>query len=655
MDDFKASRELGNKWLGRIRTAQKRDDAWIKNAEEAEKAYSVDPKGNGKVYDFNILHSNVETIVPAVFNSTPVPDIRDRFRDGDEVAKSVADVFERVISTQIDDNRLDAEIEAAAQDAFLAGRGIVRIRFDADVQEVPGEAYRDEITGDLIEGEPQQVVTGETVAFEVVSWRDYVEGPAKRFEDVQWVAFQHLIPEESLAEIEDEDMIVAQKEATDAPAVGDEEEDDIVVWEIWNKGAKEVLFIKELDGTIINRKEDPLGLEGFFPISKPVQPITLSGKRTPICPFTVYKRLADELDRTTKRINAITDGLKVRGWVVGSAEDVAQLADAGDNELVPISGFEGLAATGGIDKAIVWWPIDKAIQVLRELYTSREQTKQSIYEITGISDIVRGASKAQETLGAQEIKSQWGSLRIKKLQRLIERQVRDLFVMSTELISSRFSVETMQEMTGTQITPEMEQLIKDPLQRYRVDVESDSTIRADMSRVKGELSELLQGTAQYFSTMGPLIEQAPEMAEPAADIYACFARLFNLGQQGEAAIEKMVQLGKGAAQQPKPNPGAAEAEAIMQAEQAKLDIEIKSRKADFQLRQQEAESRQAMDAQKMQLEIAKSEIDREIKQVELQIKERELGIKERQQQIDTVAKVAEIQIEQTQQRAAKVG
>jgi hypothetical protein len=45
-----------------------------------------------------------------------------------------------------------------------------------------------------------------------------------------------------------------------------------------------------------------------------------------------------------------------------------------------------------------------------------------IYEVTGISDIVRGQGNAQETATAQEIKSQWGSLRIRKLQKQIERE-----------------------------------------------------------------------------------------------------------------------------------------------------------------------------------------------------------------------------------------
>jgi hypothetical protein len=129
---------LGAKWMDRIRACEKREEGWTKDAGRAETAYLCGTnKGERKIEDvpeFNILHSNVETIVPAIYNSTAIPDIRPRFGANDGPAKNVAEIFERVILVQADDNRLDAEIEAGAQDAFVAGRDIVRVRFDAMVK-----------------------------------------------------------------------------------------------------------------------------------------------------------------------------------------------------------------------------------------------------------------------------------------------------------------------------------------------------------------------------------------------------------------------------------------------------------------------------------------------------------------------------------------
>ncbi|RVB00955.1 hypothetical protein EN918_39335, partial [Mesorhizobium sp. M7A.F.Ca.CA.004.05.1.1] len=163
-------------------------------------------------------------------------------------------------------------------------------------------------------------------------------------------------------------------------------------------------------GVILKTVDDPLGLTNFFPIATPVQPIELTGRLMPVNPFSIYSKLADELDLTTKRINIITNHMKVKGWYSGDAGDIGNMLAADDTEFVPIGNADIWAANGGLAGAVAFWPVEKFILVLRELYNAREQTKQAIYEITGISDIVRGASKSNETLGAQQIKTQWGSL-----------------------------------------------------------------------------------------------------------------------------------------------------------------------------------------------------------------------------------------------------
>lgn len=618
----------GTAWMGRIRAAEQREKTWRRDAEAAEKAYSCDSdsKSSGKMYDFNILHSNVETIVPAIYNSTPIPDIRRRFVEAigeqpappqqqegmqadprammefraaaqayqqkaqaDKDAKDLGDMLERVIAHQIDDSRLDTEIEKEAQDAFLSGRGIIRLKFDAK-----------------IEGEQ---ATGERIEFETVSWRDYRCGPATRWQDRPWEAFRHSVPREVL-ELKhvDKEMYAAQ-----GPEVktNDVDDDDIVFWEIWCEYDRSVKFVREHDGRMLKKVDDPLGLPGFYSTPAAVQPITLTGKITPVCPFVVYKRLADELDLATKRINAIMKGLKVRGLVAGNVGDIANLAQAGDNELVTASDLEALAQTGGIEKAIMWWPIDKAIAVLKELYVQREATKSAIYEITGISDIIRGASHANETATAQQIKTQWGSLRIQKMQRMIERQVRDLFCMMADIIVTKFSPETLQRMTGIQITPGMMEMMQRPISTsYRVDVESDSTVRADLTRQKAEMTEFLAGTAQFFSSMAPVVQAKPEMAEPMSEIYSAFARVFKLGKQAEDAMERMTQMAKQSASQPQPNPEQQKLEAEMQAKQAELQIKQQEAAINIQIKERELQLKQAEGQMKMQLEQEKLALER---------------------------------------------
>ena len=111
----------------------------------------------------------------------------------------------------------------------------------------------------------------------------------------------------------------------------------------------------------------------------------------------------------------------------------------------------------GFQNAIWMWPVENLIVVLRELMNAREACKATIYEITGISDILRGSTVASETATAQKIKSQWGSLRLKRLQKEVQRFARDLLRMMLEVAATKFSEETWAKMTGLPFNTSMQQ------------------------------------------------------------------------------------------------------------------------------------------------------------------------------------------------------
>jgi len=624
---------IGAKWMEKIRLSEKREDKWAKSAEKAEVAFLAGcDDGEGQAPEYNIVHSNVETIVPSIYNSAGKPDIRPRHNTADPLAKTVSDILERAILAMVDDSRMDAEVEASAQDVFVAGRGIVRVKFDADVTQQPVMMV-DPMTGQPVPavdymGQPvtQPMIANERVEYEVVSWRDFRMGPSKRWKEVPWVAFRHTLTHEDLEKIEDEELRDLQVD----PETATGEDEDVSVWEIWCKDSGRVYFVVADNNKVVKIEDDPLGLKGFFPCAQPVQPITATGKMTPVCPYEVYKTLAEELDMITRRIRGLTEVLKAKGAMAGSGEALDGLAAADDGEIVMLADMENIMAQGGLDKAIMWWPIDRIIQVIRELNGQREETKQAIYEITGISDIIRGQGQASETATAQNIKQQWGSLRIRKMQRMIERQVRELFILTAEIISQHFSPETLQKLSGLQIPQEAMAMIQKPLDHYRIDVESDSTVRADLQKGRQEMSEFLQGTAQFFSTMAPIVQQAPQAAGPIVEMYAAFARQFNLGKQAEDALDQFAEMAKKTAESPPPNP---EAEAM----KAEMDAKAK------------AEDR------KYDLEMKRLGLDVQLKQADLQLKERQLGLDEKVAEVDAAARLVEIEMEDDQQRAVAIG
>lgn len=678
----KALREAGKKWLARIEAAGKAEKVWMDDADVAVKAYTgegnkVDTStaGSGVAYDFNIQFANVETIVPAVINSAPAPDIRRRFGSDDPVAKDLAEILERAIRVQVDDSKLQTEMEAMAQDGFLAGRGVIRMRFMSDIvggettDEELGQRLDDEqpgaVASEVDEGESKQAaagtetVTNERIAFEAVSWRDYRHGPAKRWDDRPWDAFRHSIPNEEIDEFADAGLLASQADPEDDETASDA---DRTVWEVWDKKSRTVIFVSAGDGKVLKKVPDPLGLSKFFPIPTPIQAIELTGRLMPVNPFSIYRKLAEELDTTTKRIRIITKQLKVKGWYGASPTDIQAILEADDNEFAPISDPEIWATNGGIQGAVAFWPVEKLIVVLTQLYQNREQTKQAIYEITGISDIVRGASKASETLGAQQLKSQWGSLRIQKMQRMMERAARDMFVMMAEVIPSKFSPETLQLITDVQIVPseqdltpaaapqvppgappeaqqqaaqqaqQAEQARQQKLQHltklralmaerlvsyYRIDVESDSTIRADLTRQKQEATEFMQAASGYFGAVAPLVQQGALPMEVAVEIFSSFSRMFNLGKTVEDALDELVKMAKEKASQPPPE-DPAKAQAAADAEAKKQELQLRQQGAatkakldelELQIKQTDGQAKAALEAEKLALEKQKVAVE----------------------------------------------
>jgi hypothetical protein len=87
---------------------------------------------------------------------------------------------------------------------------------------------------------------------------------------------------------------------------------------------------------------------------------------------------------------------------------------------------------------------------------TRKQLIEDVYQITGISDIVRGESDPRETATAQNVKSQWGSIRIRDRQTEMQRFARDLASIMGEIIADKFQPETLMEMTGLTFRTEAE-------------------------------------------------------------------------------------------------------------------------------------------------------------------------------------------------------
>lgn len=660
-DQIREGAEFVRTWLEAIELSSKEEDGWRKRAGEATNIYRSGSKdrAENRSRTFNILFANVDTTVPSIYNSTPVPDVRRRYNDEDKIGKQVSDIIERALSYSVDTYDFDAVMKDCAKDTEIAGRAVSRVRY------VP-----------YFDGKGEEVVTEEATC-EHVQWKDFRRGPAKTWGDVPWIAFRHYLDRAQLVKLNKD---VGNTVNLDSKIEGLEDKGDgkneseifkrATVWEIWDKDSREVIFIAEsYKEKPLVREGDPLGLTGFFPVPRPIYAIKTSDSLVPVVPYDTYRDQAEELEHVSRRIMALVEALKAKGIYDGRMQEVVTLATADDNEMIPVQSAANYLDGAGLEKAIAWWPIETIAKVLKELYIQREQIKQTIYEITGLSDILRGQSDPNETLGAQELKKQTGSLRIQSKQADIQRFARDIFRLKAEIIGTKFSWETISMMTGInfpteqekraaqqqmqmaqqngqQVPPqaqaqvqdmlsqpsreEVQKILKDDTTRgYRIDVESDSTIRADMTRNQNNMNMFLQGTAQYAAAMGPIVQLDSSLMPTVIEVYSAFARTYKLGKQAEDALDKLSDKGKQMAENPqpeKPDP-KLEAEKIKaDAAKEKAQIDGQAAQAKFQHEQQKAQMDMQAAQQKHAAEMEKIQADLQAQREEIAMMREKMGM-----------------------------
>ena len=682
--------DLVKYWLDELEDSDKTEKDWRDDAKSVVDIYRGEDVAATAVSSdgqkmrrntFNILWSNIETLKPAIYNKTPVPNVQRRFKDEDQLGRAVAQVLERSLEFMVDANDLDAPMSDAVDDYLLVGRGVTRVRY------VPTfgtpEQPEGEIPGEMAENyeEPVGEVVKEEAIAESVAYEDFRRGPANKWSEVDWVGFQHKLTKQDIEEKFGEEM--ANSVGIDVYAREDDTYDNETnrspregrtrIWEIWCKATKKVYFIApSYKDKPLNEADDPLGLSGFFPIPRPIYSLTTTDSLIPVSEYYLYHTLATELNNVTKRIIDILKGLRLRGIYDSRMSEIGRLMDSGDNKMIPLDGASQYLDAGGLDKAIWMMPIDKYVSVVNQLYAYRQNLITSIYEITGISDVLRGSSVASETATAQSIKANYGSMRLQRRQREVQRYARDVVRLLAEVIAEQFSIDTLQKMTGLdypteeekamiqsqmqmqmqqfqmqaqqmqmqgqqppqppQPDPQMlerlekptweqiQQIARDDLLReFKVDIETDSTIAANDAEQQQNITELLTGITAFLNGIAPAVESGAVPMETAKSLLMAAVRRFKLGTEVETAVDK---IGDQPIQNPEQQAGeSGEAEmAKQQAEMARLQTEQQAEMAKQKMELELAQSKHQMEMQKLEREAQIDQADHQMKMQEMQAK-----------------------------------
>ncbi len=587
-------------WQNELEKADQFERDWRERGMRVVERYRDEREGRALIGPsntrFNILWANTETLKGALLARMAEPDVRRRFPDPNPAAREVAILLERALSYGLDVYDGITPMKAALEDYLLPGRGVVWVVYEPVIIK---EKIKIEVDGEdvaLDEVEEIERLGDQRCRFEYVHWQDYRESPSRRPEDVTWRARRHLFTRDDL-------IGRGFKDAHEIPLnwMPDTNEDNAdyeeiynraEVWEIWCKVTRKRLFIATGYKDVLAEDDDPYELEDFFPTPTPLIAVRTNNTSIPVPEFTLYQDQADELDRVTNRITYLIEGLKRRGVYDASVPELAQLAMAGDNDFVPSDNFASLAQKGGLAGAFQTEDISQVSAVLNGLYTQRMQVLQVIYEVTGISDIIRGGgTKASETATAQQLKAQYGSMRLRRRQDEIEKYIRELYRIKAELIAENYEPEILQRVTGMEVTDEMLEIMRnDKLRNYQIDVETDSTVFADEEETKRTRMEFASVFGDYLIKAIEATRAAPEITPIAFEILKFVAGAWKIGRNFEDVINEteatvMQQLQAMQQQPPQPSPEEAIQQQKIMAELEREKLKQEGKLADISSRE----------------------------------------------------------------------
>jgi len=662
-------------WYNCIAQYERTFKEWEGRADKIVKRYRDESRSrNNPQAKFNILWSNVQTITPAVFARLPRPDVSRRFRDNDPIGRVASMMLERALEYEIEHYQDYASaMKQAVQDRLLGGRGTAWVRYEphivgqagGEAEGAPDDGFQ--VTEDTDEAETeggiyredQERIEYECAPVDYVYWRDFGLTVARTWEEVTAVWRKVYMERPALVERFGEELggkIPLDTKPETSKAFNEkmgEMAREALIYEIWDKTTGQVIWLSKSMGKILDTRDDPLQLENFWPCPKPMFSTLTTDSLIPVPDFVLYQDQARQLDTLADRIDGFIQALKVRGVYDAAEPSLQRLFTEGENNaLLPVKNYGAFSEKGGLQGAINLVDIRPIAEGLQMAYQAMEQVKGQIYEIMGIADIQRGQTDPNETLGAQIIKSNNASGRLKTMQHEVVNFATALLQIKAQIICQHFTDDTIVKISGAmQLSPQDQALIPqalallkdEPAKNFRIEVTSDSMIYQDEQQEKQDRVEFLTAVSSFMQTALPVAQTSPELTPLLMEMLKFGVTAFKAGKGMEGLIDetadKFRQQAQAAEGQPKPpTPEMQKLQMQAQMEQTKLQAQTQAKQAEMQMQMQIDQQKMQM---QMELEKAKQEYQAQENQLKFQLEEqrnmmdREMEIKVAQMKMNT--------------------
>jgi hypothetical protein len=566
---------LAQRWNTEIQAAQQELGNFHKDANRITQRYldrrDAYAKDESKV---NLFWSTMKVLLSMLYARPPKADVSRTFQDfEDDQARVAGLMLQRILNRGFDENVSvwDAAVRQGIEDWLIVGMGQIWLRYEVKTEPYIIPAEFDPLTGmEIVPEQEAERIVDEDAPVDYIYWEDFYYSPARTWPEVRWVARRVWMTKDQLVERFGEEIakVVPMGTQVRKADVNDQSPkhdpwSKAEVFEIWCKENKKVYWYAKGSDVILDVKDDPLGLDGFFPCPKPLAANVTSSNFMPRADYIFAQDQFNELDEINTRITWLTRAAKVVGVYDKSADGVQRMFQQGsENNLIPVDNWALFAEKGGIKGQVDWAPIDMVTNCIERLRQYRQDKVMQIYEVLGISDVMRGSSRASETATAQQIKAQFGSTRIQLMQFYIADWISQALRIKAEIICKHWQPETIVKRSNIERTPDAAMaldaiaLLKDEhMAQYRVNVEADSMAALDWAAERDAAVQFMQGLGAFISQVAPMAQSVPQAAPVLLSLLQWSVSKFRVSQQIEGVLDQAIgALKQQGMPQPQPNP-----------------------------------------------------------------------------------------------------
>jgi len=608
------------KWIDRITSAEKKWQVYHDLIKEIREYYKNEKKKNKQ----NIFWSSIETLKPFIYFKAPTPYVERRSKVTNPVEDVACKILEKALIHNLDSQDFDGVIKYARNDYLLSGLGLTYEKFEPVIEQVSQQIETvDPITGEtIVQSISAEVMTEakvETTYFDPKKVLFDCNHVAV-WEDCEWVAqIIEMTKREAIAQFGEE---IASQIVERGFSLEEELDRATKVYRIWDKKGQKIIYLaKEVKDRFLRVDDDVLKIEGFYPFPKPVFATMANDGLIPVPDYSEIKCQLDELDGINARMKLTQQALKVAGAYDGSFPELANILDK-DVTLIQVSDFDKVREKGGIDGFVGFMPIGQYIEALKALAERRAQLIGAIYEITGVSDIMRGNADPNETATAVTKKTNFGTLRNQDRQNDFQRYLTDVLKIKAEIICEMFTPELLAQYADSETNPQFVdaaiQLLKsDKLRNLTLGVETDTSFMQDEEAEKTldavkTIHEMITAAFQTVSAQPALLTLYKKMIE------SVVVTLPNTRQFTAAIDDTFNRIEQELAQpdEEQPNPDVIRAQADMmraQADQVKNANEYQVKQEANAIKQEEVELKKQAEDNKVMMEKYEADLQYDLK------------------------------------------